>query len=364
MWQRQNSPRAVSYVGVDLQIRPVLRIGRLPLHLVAFKLATVTNERRFGCQGQHLGLLARPVVVHALGVFSVTHQTRHVQLAVDLKLVTNDAHDRDPLANPILLFQHLVAVGLAPLDPLGVYLTLTHRLNTHLLHLAGFGRAFKGRHVAGVQVQCRVVVLDVVILSDTHGVLVDPDRDRLVAHALRLQGRDRACVGKHALVFSALQVFGNEAPLSIRAARVLDGGVHVNRKRVAYPCDLDVLIERVVVAILGQDADVTFAVAYLVLAGGVVGDVGIRDVLDVPDHAVVDFGDFWVGVVVSGYNFAARTVLSLVVCDLSDMLRQLVDRQCRTSVDRLPLHCATGGQNICRPLPVVVRRACIETQVV
>ena len=144
----------------------------------------------------------------------------------------------------------------------------------------------------------------------------------------------------------------------------MDGGVHVDRKRVPHPHDLDVLIEGGVVAVFGNDADVALAVAYLVLAGGVVGDVGVRDVLDVPDHAVVDFGDLGVGSVVSGYNFAARTVLSLVVRDLSDMLGQLVNSQARAGVDRLSLHRTTGSQNVCWPLPVVIWRACVEAQVI
>ena len=144
----------------------------------------------------------------------------------------------------------------------------------------------------------------------------------------------------------------------------MNGWIHVDRKGIPYPHDLDVLIKGVVVAVLGDDADVALAVAYLVLAGGVVGDVGVRDVLDVPDHAVVDFGDLGVGSVVSGYNFAARTVLSLVVRDLSDMLWQLVNSQARTGVDRLPLHRTTGSQNVGWPLPVVVWRACIEAQVI
>ena len=144
----------------------------------------------------------------------------------------------------------------------------------------------------------------------------------------------------------------------------MDGRIHVDRKRVPHPHDLDVLIEGVVVAVFGDDADVALAVAYLVLAGGVVGDVGVRDVLDVPDHAVVDFGDLGVGSVVSGYNFAARTVLSLVVRDLSDMLGQLVNSQARAGVDCLPLHCAARSQNVGWPLPVVVWRACVEAQVI
>ena len=190
--------------------------------------------------------------------------------------------------------------------------------------------------------QCCLVVFNVVILGDTHRVLVNPNADGLVANTQRLQARYRGCVRKQALVFIALQLFGDETPLSICPARVLDRWVHVDRERVANPHDLDVLIERIVVAVFRQDSDVTFAVTDLVFAGGVVGNVGVRDVLDVPDHAVVDFGDFWVGVVVSGYNFAARTVLSLVIGDLSYVLRQLVNRQRWACIDRLTLHRTTS----------------------
>ena len=134
----------------------------------------------------------------------------------------------------------------------------------------------------------------------------------------------------------------------------MDRWIHVDRERVANPHNLNVLIERIVVAILGQDTDVTLAVTYLVFTGGVVGNVGVRDVLDVPDHAVVDFCDLWVGVVVSGYNFAARTVLSLVIGDLSYVLWQLVNCQRRAGVDRLPLHCTARCQYVGWPLPAVV----------
>ena len=177
LWQRQYRTRAIRHIRINFQVRPVLRIGRLPLHLVAFELATVTDERRFGGECEHLGFLARPVVVHALGILGVTHQTRDVQLAVDLKLITYDAHDRDVLACPIVLLEHLVTVGLAPLDSLGIDLAGAQWLNAHLLHLLGFGRTLESRDVAGVQVERSLLVLDVVILGDANCILIYPDRD-------------------------------------------------------------------------------------------------------------------------------------------------------------------------------------------
>ena len=102
----------------------------------------------------------------------------------------------------------------------------------------------------------------------------------------------------------------------------------------------------------------------MVFARRVVGNVCIADVFDVSDHAVEDFGDFNVGVVIGWNNLATWAVLPLVIGDLSYMLRQLVDGKRRARVDRLPLHGPTGGQHVRWPLPVVVGRACVELQVV
>ena len=104
----------------------------------------------------------------------------------------------------------------------------------------------------------------------------------------------------------------------------MDGRVHVHRERIAYPPDLDVLIKRVVVAILGQDSDVAFSVGDLVLTSGVVSDIRIRYVFNVPHHAVEHFGDGNVGLVVGWNNLASWTVLSLVIGYLPNVLGQLI----------------------------------------
>ena len=144
----------------------------------------------------------------------------------------------------------------------------------------------------------------------------------------------------------------------------MDGWIHVDRKGVAHTANLNVLVKRVVFAILGQQAKVTFAVRNLVFAGSVIGHIGVADVLNVPNHAVKNVGHFHVGVVVHRDDLGAGSVLALVVGDLSDVLRQLVNRQTRAGVDRLPLHRATGGQHIGGPLPVVVGRAGVKAQIV
>ena len=46
--KRQNSASAVRNVRIDLQIGPIIDVCGLPLMLIAFKLASVANKRRFG----------------------------------------------------------------------------------------------------------------------------------------------------------------------------------------------------------------------------------------------------------------------------------------------------------------------------
>ena len=103
------------------------------------------------------------------------------------------------------------------------------------------------------------------------------------------------------------------------------------------------MVKRIGIAILSQDADIAFAIRDLVFASRVVGNVGIRDVFDVPDDTVKHLGDFNVRLVIDRNDLARRAVLTLVVCYLPNVLGQFVDGQAGTSVDRLTLHCATGG---------------------
>ena len=362
--QGEDSPGSIRHVGIDLQIRPIGRIGSLPLHLVAFELAAIANEGCLGSQRQHLGFLARPVVVHALGVLGVPHKAADVHLAVNFPLVADDAHDRNPLAGPLALLQHVEAVGLHPHDLLAVNFAAADRLAEHGRKLLVLRRAAVGSLVVRVQVQRGFFVGVVEIFRDADRVFLKPRRNALIAHALAVQRADRRRVREHPLIFFFENVLGDEAPLSVGAARVLDRRVHVDAERVADAPDADVLIERLVVAVFRQQADVALAVGHLVVAGGVVGHVGVRHILNVPHHAVENLSHLHVGVVVRRDDLAAGPVLALLVRHLTDVLRQLVDRQARTRVDRLALHRPAGGQHVGGPLPLVVRAAGHEPQIV
>ena len=284
--------------------------------------------------------------------------------AINLVLVAHHPHDGDVLAGPVLLFENLEAVDLAPLDAATVGLAGLDWLAVELAQELVFLSALERGGGARVQVQRGAVVVNVEVFGNADGLLVHPLGQRHIAHAQRLQGVGRRSVGVQTVVLVLGDVLGDEAPLGVRAARVLDQRVHVDRETVPNAPDLDVLVETGVVAVFGQDADVALAVGHLVLAGGVVGHVGVRDVLDMAHHAVKYLCHFYVSIVVHRDDLAAGPVLPLVVGDLTNVLGQFVDGQAGAGVDRLPLDSATGGQHVGGPLPLVVGGTGVETQVV
>ena len=283
-----------------------------------------------------------PVVVHPLGVFGVAHQARDVQATVNFPLVADYADDGNPLTRPVLSLKNLVAVGLAPLYGLYVRGTLAQDGHTHRLGTLGLGRTLNSRDVTGVQVQRLALVLKVEVLGNADGLVANPLRQPLVTDTPRHDGRDRFSIRELPFVLVPRQVFRDEAPLSIRTARVLDGGVHVHGERVADALDADVLVKGVRITVLGQHANVAFTVSDLVVTGGVVGYVSVRDVLDMPHDAVKYLGYLQVSLVIHGDDFSRGPVLPLVVGDLTNVLRQLIDGQTGASIDGLPLHRPSG----------------------
>ena len=219
--------------------------------------------------------MGNPVVVHPLGILGITHKARDVHTTVNFPLVADHADNRNGLTNPVLTLQHLVTVGLAPLYGLHVRGTLAQDGHTHCLGTLGLGRTLNSRDVTGVQVERLALMLDVEVLSDTDSSVANPLRQPLVADTPRHDRRDRLGVRELTLVLIHRQVFGDEAPLGIRPARVLDGGVHVHGERVTDALNANVLVKGVFIAVLGEYANVTLAVGDLVVTGGVVGNVGI-----------------------------------------------------------------------------------------
>jgi len=74
----------------------------------------------------------------------------------------------------------------------------------------------------------------------------------------------------------------------------------------------------------------------------------------VSNDTLKDFCDRDVGFIVRWDDFTRWSVLSLFIRYQSHMLRQLVNRQAWPSVDRLPLHRASGRQHVGWPLPSII----------
>ena len=298
--------------------------------------------------------MAHPIVVHALCVFGVAHKAGQINTSINLKFVTDHANHGNVFARPIAFFQHFVAVDLAPLDLATINLARADRLHARRAHLLIFRRAFKRRIAAVIKIQLGRLMLNVKILCNPHSVFVKPLRNALISHAKLLQRGNGRSIRKHALVIFAGHVLGDETPLGICAAWILNHRIHIDAESVANAPDLNVLIEACIVAILSQQADISLAKRHLVLASGVIGNIGIGNVLNVPHHSVVYFCDFEVGFIIRRNNLASRTILPLVVGNLTNVLRQLVDGKTGPSVDRLSLHRATSRQHVSRPLPMIV----------
>jgi hypothetical protein len=135
----------------------------------------------------------------------------------------------------------------------------------------------------------------------------------------------------------------------------LNQRVHVDGKTVPNTSDFDVLIKRIVVAVLGQQANVAFTVGNLILASRVIGDIGVRNVLNVANDAVVDLGNVNIGLIVNRNHLDTWAIHALLVGDLFNVLRQLVDGQTRARIDRLTLHSTASLEHISGPLPLIVR---------
>src|SRR6185437_1157338 len=105
---------AVQRNRVVLQKRLIRDVGALPVSLKAFKLSRSSHKRTLWSQRDRLSRRRRHEVVLPLWVFSLTYQPFQNFLAVDVEFVTQNGNNRNPLAGPISLFQHLIAGHLAP----------------------------------------------------------------------------------------------------------------------------------------------------------------------------------------------------------------------------------------------------------
>lgn len=114
----------------------------------------------------------------------------------------------------------------------------------------------------------------------------------------------------------ARHVFEDEAETRIRTIEFVDIRVQIDRQRVTDPAEVDLLVERLVVRVVGDNSPVANAGLDLKGVGRVVDALGVRDVFDMPNHPLKDVCGFL------GRTTAYRTnpdrclVLPAVVDDL------------------------------------------------
>jgi hypothetical protein len=152
-------------------------------------------------------------------------------------------------------------------------------------------------HVAAVGEAAErvVLVLDVEVFGDADGRAVPPERDVVAERAAPgVVVLDVLEVGVLAeLILELLErvVGADERVERVAVVQLLTARVEVDAVGVADALDFDFEVEGIVVAGLGDDAEVAAAHDDLVVAGGVVGVLGVADGLDVLDQAREDVRD-------------------------------------------------------------------------
>jgi hypothetical protein len=124
------------------------------------------------------------------------------------------------------------------------------------------------------------------------------------------------------------------------------------------------LIKRIIVAVLGQQADIPFAVGHLILTRRVIRNIRIRNVLNVAHQPVKDLSDFNVSLIVHRNYFPTWSILALIVGNLPDVLGEFVDGKTGAGVDGLTLDGASGLKHVGWPLPRIIRTSGVESQVI
>src|SRR5579859_1130077 len=334
------------------QYGEVVSVSRLPIGLKALNGLSGSDIRRLGLQRHVLNRGGRPEVIGTLRVFQCACMALTIQHTINDRFLAHKTDDGDVFTRPVLTVGNLITNDEIPLDLLvddvpRLDVTLGHKLiENDLGHLRGtYGiAALRQRYQ-------RVLLLDApVVLSDTDVVFGDP----LAASVKRIAGKLVLELRVFLLNDLAWAVLEEEAVTRIRAVELVNVRVEIDAQRVAYPADINLLVKRLIVGVVRDDAAVANASLHLERDGRVVGALGVRDVLDMPNDALKDVCRFLSRTIADRANAHRRLVLATVVDDLQVVLTRLIDRQRGTVVDSSRL------AQLIRPLIAIVRVAISE----
>ena len=115
----------------------------------------------------------------------------------------------------------------------------------------------------------------------------------------------------------------NETPIGVRLVVFLRGGVKQNRELILDRHDARNLARGLHPGVLGRDPIESESRADLLVARGVIGDIGVRFVLDMPDAVLNEFGGLGVATVERD-NLDGGFLLTPVVDDTLDEDREQV----------------------------------------
>ncbi len=234
----------------------ITRVRRVPLGVIG-NLICGSNPRRFGRQRHPLRKGRTAEVVQDLRVTGRADQARIRNLPLDVRLVAVHRNDGNVLPQPRLLFEDFSPRKTAPLDlglrnraglndgRNGFLAQLGYRL---LVVLIGRGSPIFQ------QVKGCILFHLVEVFTDPNLVIARPAIRIAVAIPLRYFG-----VRVLGLVLLLEDVELDKAVFSIRPVGHLMRAQQ-DRKGVTHPPNGDLLVERLGVRVLGQDADVAEAI--------------------------------------------------------------------------------------------------------
>ena len=251
-----------------------LAIGIPPCRFMPFHLALGHQPGRLRHQRVGLGLGRLRVIIHAGRIAQIAHHALADDLAVEIHLATVDRHDRDELTRPLAGIEDLGRRHKVPLDLLAQHAAGADDLD------AGRGQRLALRQLVrelgrAVRQQMERVHLghDPPILSDADLFLVRPFGAVVtVAHVLPA-GAINVAVPLFILV--AADHLRHDRPGGIRTVRHRARGVEVDRERVPYRVDRQILVERPLVDVLRAHPQVAPAAANGALNGAVIGVFGV-----------------------------------------------------------------------------------------
>ncbi len=241
-------------------------------------------------QGDVFGLKRVVVVEHPLSALGVTNDPLLGQLAVDVDDGAVTLNDRHVLAIAVCMLKDFQRGELGPFQLLGLHRAAGDYLQAavldFILHiLAEF--VLPALMPVVEHDQLSIVVIKIVILSDTDFLIVDPVLVVVASAAFSPWGSLRVRI--LALKLFLGDHFGDKSPLGIEHERRA-GRIEIDIERIRNRANHNHLVERLIALVLGHHAPVSPSIVYGGLETSVIRHIGAAVALNGPYHAPEQLG--------------------------------------------------------------------------